>query len=665
MKYFSIRTNKQETIKDILDNKNKIEFDDLSWHYNDISINDIIFMVISGDESKKEYKYKNGLRGIAKVVKILGNDQKHYVIEVDVIQSFEDSFAKNDFYPFPSLKDAPNIGPETKNSPNQAIRIIDDSIAKDILRAIFIISPNLKENNDLANLIDGDFRIEKLVSNNDIEKPNHVRNIIKELIIKEFILWTQKVDNYKKSYEGLITNSILHFWDSEYFNDKLFSISSENLMNEYNKIEKLINDKNNILWKKYSDATSNGAPAAILGKENYLKFLKDFIKDENNFKILIQSLQGNRFNFNLIESDLSSLHYKVNSELLKRYISSLLTKPFVILTGLSGSGKTKLAQAFAMWICENESQYKLVPVGADWTNREPLLGFPNALNEIEYVKPDSGVLDLLLSARDNKDKPHFLILDEMNLSHVERYFADFLSVMESEESISLYKGAERKSSDGTVIPSKIEFPDNLFIIGTVNIDETTYMFSPKVLDRANVIEFRVTKDEMKEFFDSGGSVDLSGLTGKGSDQVADFLNLSRKKDLESEYKDEISKVLLNLFDDLQKAGAEFGYRSASEIIRFSALVNRIGPEFEEDDILDAAIMQKLLPKLHGSRKKLVATLDTLGKFCISEGKESFSFSDDKKVRNAEGSVIYPLSFDKLKRMYKNLIDNGFTSFAES
>ena len=70
-----------------------------------------------------------------------------------------------------------------------------------------------------------------------------------------------------------------------------------------------------------------------------------------------------------------------------RFISSLTTKPFVILSGLSGSGKTKLAQSFAQWLCEDETQYALVPVGADWTNREPLLGYVNALNNSEYILP--------------------------------------------------------------------------------------------------------------------------------------------------------------------------------------------------------------------------------------------------------------------------------------
>jgi len=111
----------------------------------------------------------------------------------------------------------------------------------------------------------------------------------------------------------------------------------------------------------------------------------------------------------------------LRKDLLVRLIASALAKPFVILTGLSGSGKTKLAQAFAMWLCEEESQYKLVPVGADWTSREPLLGFPNGLEKSEYIKSDTGVLELLIEASkpENSNKPYFLLLDEMNLSHVE------------------------------------------------------------------------------------------------------------------------------------------------------------------------------------------------------------------------------------------------------
>ena len=342
-----------------------------------------------------------------------------------------------------------------------------------------------------------------------------------------------------------------------------------------------------------------------------------------------------------------------------RFTSSLITKPFVILTGLSGSGKTKLAQAFALWICQNKEQYKIVAVGADWTNREPLLGYPNGLEKDSYVKPDSGVLDLILAAKSNTDKPYFLILDEMNLSHVERYFADFLSCMESGEEILLHSGEE----DWNGVPAKISLPSNLFIIGTVNIDETTYMFSPKVLDRANVIEFRVTASEMDEYLKNSKPLNLEELTGQGSNMAGSFLDIAGNKELISD-NEEMAGVLINFFTELKKAGAEFGYRTASEIKRFAAVVNEIEPDWTVAEIIDAAIMQKLLPKLHGSRRKLEPVLKTLGTLCISKEEKIEDYIAGKEGFEVD-KALYPVSLEKILRMYKGLIDNGFTSYAEA
>ena len=146
------------------------------------------------------------------------------------------------------------------------------------------------------------------------------------------------------------------------------------------------------------------------------------------------------FNYRSFKKNADEANLLVDKDLVLRFITALLTKPFIILTGLSGSGKTKLAQAFSKWICETDDQICLVPVGADWTNREPLLGFPSALEEGRYILPENGVLSLILKASrvENQNKPYFLILDEMNLSHVERYFADFLSAMESGDKIPLH-----------------------------------------------------------------------------------------------------------------------------------------------------------------------------------------------------------------------------------
>lgn len=356
----------------------------------------------------------------------------------------------------------------------------------------------------------------------------------------------------------------------------------------------------------------------------------------------------------------SGLFY--SKQMLSRLAASLITKPFVILTGLSGSGKTKLAQAFVQWICQDEDQYRIIPVGADWTNREPLLGYPNALKPEEYVKPDSGVLDLIIQANNHPELPHFLILDEMNLSHVERYFADFLSVMESKEEIPLY-------AEGTVengVPAKLCIPSNLFVIGTVNIDETTNMFSPKVLDRANTIEFRITDDEMKSFLSNIKDINMAELNTKGAGMAKSFLRLAANKSFVTEDIVAINNTMVRFFGELKKTGAEFGYRSATEILRLINQLTVLDSKLTTNKKLDIAIMQKLLPKLHGSRRKLCPVLETLGKFCINGDIKIVNDVFEKDDFDLNGTnILYPLSLEKIARMYRGAIDNGFASFAEA
>jgi 5-methylcytosine-specific restriction enzyme B len=376
----------------------------------------------------------------------------------------------------------------------------------------------------------------------------------------------------------------------------------------------------------------------------------------------LKAMPNSVFQLKKFQKNLNSSFLLFSNSHVLRLVSSLLAKPFLILSGLSGSGKTKIAQSFATWICESEDQYKIVPVGADWTNREPLLGYPNGLEANEYITPDSGVIHLLLNAikPENEKRPFFLILDEMNLSHVERYFADFLSIMESKDTI------KTKSTDKLSIPSDIGWPKNVFIIGTVNIDETTYMFSPKVLDRANVIEFRITETEITEFLKNPSVPDLSKLKGNGVSMAEDFLNLALEKRID--VSSDLTKELVSFFNCLKLVGAEFGYRSASEIMQLISKLKLIDKEISDFDCLDIAIMQKLLPKLHGSRSKLIKILITLLGLCI-DGISKEEFEKQFDVHYLSGfagiSIKFPISFEKLIRMYKNVLANGFTSYAEA
>ncbi len=156
----------------------------------------------------------------------------------------------------------------------------------------------------------------------------------------------------------------------------------------------------------------------------------------------------------------------------RAFIASLATKRLVILTGLSGSGKTQIAMKFGEWLC-SAGRYRVLPVRPDWNGPESILGYEDALRfgrsgrRLWHVPP---ALEFILSAAADPERPYLLILDEMNLAHVERYFADLLSGIESGKACipNLEKGEEGWYAKD---PSEIVVPNNLFIVGTVNIDE--------------------------------------------------------------------------------------------------------------------------------------------------------------------------------------------------
>jgi hypothetical protein len=382
-------------------------------------------------------------------------------------------------------------------------------------------------------------------------------------------------------------------------------------------------------------------------------------------------------------SDLTSpeVGVRFHKSFLLRFVGCLISKRFLIATGLSGSGKTKLAQALARWLSLSARCHEIVPVGANWSGNESVLGYPNGLDNNSYISKSA--LSLVVRARSSPETPHFLILDEMNLSHVERYFADILSVIESGEAIPLYEGPPRHS-DGCAIPISIELPPNLFIIGTVNIDETTYMFSPKVLDRANVIEFKMDSRELANFLSNPAKPDLSKLDGKGYSFGRTFVEAAQSAvEVPSDVRPTFESEMLLLFKALQAHGAEFGYRTAHEAARFVHFYKILGNYADGDSgwfqgAFDCVVVQKVLPKLHGSRAKLGPLLKVLWFLCVNDSaargtdalraSEAAARSTDKVAEPSATIPLgapYPMSAEKIARMWKLLRDNGFTSFAEA
>ncbi len=183
---------------------------------------------------------------------------------------------------------------------------------------------------------------------------------------------------------------------------------------------------------------------------------------------------------------------------------------------------------------QRANNYVVVPVRPDWVDNRGLLGYLNPLTSEYSTTP---FLNLLLRARDEEkraeaagEKPHpfFVILDEMNLARVEHYFSDFLSALESGEDIPLHEDEAIESGEsesGTRVPRQLKVPGNVLFTGTVNVDETTYMFSPKVLDRAFTIEF--DQVDLKGFSEDISSEDTSGLHLDGVRGPLDLLPSGR------------------------------------------------------------------------------------------------------------------------------------------
>lgn len=389
---------------------------------------------------------------------------------------------------------------------------------------------------------------------------------------------------------------------------------------------------------------------------------------------------------------------RIGRPLLLRFVAALAAKRFLILSGLAGSGKTKLAQAFAHWLtpAADEDQppaYVVIPVGADWTGNDNILGYPDGLDPTRYVTRPA--LDLIQRAAqpENAGVPHFLILDEMNLSHVERYFADLLSLIESDETIELYHpGVDGDGNPQNRIGAdpQLRLPPNLFIIGTINVDETTYMFSPKVLDRANVIEFRMVREDLAAFLAAPRSPALNELNGHGSGFGAAFIReISQPVSAPAAVRARFEAEALLFFDLLRDHGAEFGFRVANESARFLHFYRLLGGYAENSDdwfdaAMDAVIVQKLLPKLHGSRPRLEGLIWALAWACggdrtgldatgfLVRCREAGSAQDETKYgpETVEKSLAdrparYPLSFDKVMRMWRKLVRDQFVTFAEA
>lgn len=297
-----------------------------------------------------------------------------------------------------------------------------------------------------------------------------------------------------------------------------------------------------------------------------------------------------------IESNVKVLGgYYPNGEIQRFHaaLNFLEHKHFVILSGLSGTGKTQLALKYARAVhglTSNTAADPLIfecPVRPEWTDPTGLTGYYDVLTN-RYVVPP--FLEAVLVATAHRDSPVFVILDEMNLARVEYYLADILSAMETGGALQLHSNSvPLEGTTGASVRAEIPLPSNLYIIGTINIDETTNPVSDKVLDRASVIDM--------------STVDVRGFLASLAErhpQLRAACAISEPK---------ISEI----HSLMQQHGLGFGYRLIEEFVRYHAFDAQYLRN-PSDNVTDQLLVQKVLVKLRGAERQR-PLLTALGRAC--------------------------------------------------
>ena len=307
--------------------------------------------------------------------------------------------------------------------------------------------------------------------------------------------------------------------------------------------------------------------------------------------------------------------------LLRAYYVALQTRPFAILSGVSGSGKTKLAELFAEMLTGHApAQFRLIPVRPDWADSMPLLGYHNVLAS-RYVS--APFLDMAREAArpEHRDRAFFVCLDEMNLARVEHYLADYLSALESRSHrIPLHEG----------VPDLV-LPPNLFVTGTVNVDETTHAFSRKVLDRANTLDFDAIAPPLLAMPGGGKGAfpALSEGNGLPAERQRLFLQArvvgvgrarERLSQIDAQFGERALSALQSVNDRLHAFRLHFAFRVRDDVLVFLANAfdaqtgqGLLRPDAEENFslALDLQMCQKVLPRLSGLHDTLEPLLADL------------------------------------------------------
>ncbi|UJS27849.1 AAA family ATPase [Macrococcoides canis] len=360
------------------------------------------------------------------------------------------------------------------------------------------------------------------------------------------------------------------------------------------------------------DVVSNGESVMFLSLE-VLKKIEKIIK-ESDKKIELNEddeKETLKSDSSLKEKEfLDNWYRRVNDSGLSysykdliNFHTSMKSSKLVILSGTSGVGKTKIIDSYQKALGLKD-QFKFISVSPSWTEDSDLIGYADTLNMI-YRSSDSGLIEILIEAQkeENSEKMYMVCFDEMNLAKVEHYFSQFLSKLELESSeryIQLYvSDLENRLYNTAKYPHKIQIKDNVYFVGTVNIDESTHHFSNKVLDRANVLELEVIN--FKELDKNKIKKIQTYEPIKYYEYYESFVN----RDEGVELNERIKELLWELYKMLVKSNKNIGF-GPRVVKQIDSYIKNL-PETEvlsKQEAIDLQIQQRILTKLRGSEDEI-------------------------------------------------------------
>ena len=380
------------------------------------------------------------------------------------------------------------------------------------------------------------------------------------------------------------------------------------------------------------------------------------------------------------------------SESFIKYLTALRTKPFMLLAGISGTGKSrivrKLAQAsvtedlqrlydpksldggFNRWKLHKPANFELIQVKPNWHNSLEVVGYKSNIGGVHYEF--TPFVEFVARAWKHPEVPFFLCLDEMNLAPVEQYFAEFLSAIESRsfennvyETDPIVKpfvefgddlwipmvnhllgdiNASDATSDSPIAKLVDRFktkgltlPQNLLVMGTVNMDETTFSFSRKVLDRAMSVVMNTV--EYKDFFNGESENDVAEM----SNDFIDWLINRPIRGLETQDNkaEEVEIYLTSINNVLEDTPFKLGYRAANEALLYVSAAHKFNPSIDLNSALDDFTLMKILSRIEGDKRSIGGLLVELQNVITND---------------------YPKSNKKLIKMAETLANKQFVSY---